>query len=201
MKIKKIIMALLSTIISVTMLATNVFAINAGEMQNNIAEMHKFSVSADSGISTYSADSGILYLGDVSWSDSKTVKWKEENTTAYHTVTSRLGDLYVYDSYVVASKYTNYKGTYNNVWVVEVAPNTLFMSADIYNSPSTGYLRDYTDPFLGLDTPRRLTEEELTLENSVAYVILEPDTLEVIDFYSVFNPLIIYGWNDPKFTF
>lgn len=201
MKIRKVFTAFLCVFMSVAMLSINVLALNAKETQEKSIELQKNILSVTENKISAVVSDDIVYLGNVNWSDSKTVKWKEGNTTAYHTITSRLSDLYVYDTYVIASSYTNYKGTYSNVWLLEVAPNTLFMSADVYNSPSTGYNRDYTDPYFGLDTPRRLTSSELDSEGVVAYVVFDPNSETVIDFYSVFNPLIMSGWSDPKINF
>lgn len=75
------------------------------------------------------------------------------------------------------------------------------MSADVYNSPSAGYNRDYTDPYFGLDTPRGLTSSELNSEGVVAYFVFDPNSETVVDFYSVFNTLIMSGWSEPKINF
>ncbi len=98
----------------------------------------------------------------------------------------------MYDSNInVLNSYSNHNGTYSNVWILEVAPNILFMSADIQSSSMSGSYSNYNDSIFGLKFPRRLTAEKL---NSVtAYVIYYLISSTIVDFYSYLNPLIASG--------
>ena len=152
-------------------------------------------------IETNDPDS-IIMLNCPEWSDTERVSWSENNSTAYHTLTSRLSEVYVYEyNYISLNSYTNHNGTYNNVIAYVVAPNTLFMSAEVWNSDSTGYVQNYTDPYFNESTPRRLTLTEintLVADEQLVYVVYNPSTNTIIDFLCVLNPLIAYGWNTPE---
>lgn len=143
----------------------------------------------------------ILKLADTEWSDSKYVRWKPtgSNSYMYHTLYSRLGgDICVVSSEAVRiSSYTNHNGTYYNVNIAPIAEGTLFSCAETWSS-ATGNPNSNADPYFGIDTPRRITQEEIEIleaDNKVNYIVYNPTTLEVIDFYSVLNPLIAYGWS------
>lgn len=152
-----------------------------------------------SGISAYSSND--IYHIEIAeqWTDTMRVSWKEDNTTAYHTLTCGVGDVY-YSGWAQITSYTNHNGTYNNVYVLGVAPGTLFSCWEVYSSPSAGYNRWVTDCF-GLDTPRRLTADEiytLHVEGDSCYIIYDADTNTVIDLYSTYlNPIIYAGWSNP----
>lgn len=151
------------------------------------------------GIASYSSSD--IYHIEISeqWTDTMKVSWRENNTTAYHTLTCGVGDVY-YSGWAKISSYTNHNGTYNNVYVLGVAPGTLFSCWEVYSSPSTGYNRWITDCF-GLDTPRRLSADEiytLHTEGDSCYVIYDAASNKVIDLYSTYlNPMIYAGWSKP----
>lgn len=204
MKVKKIVIALLSTIVSTAMLSTSVFALSTGENQNDIEEK-QLGVSVDSGISTYITDSDILQLADTSWEDSKSVRTKPTGSTSYvtHTLWSRLGgDICVLKGTGgTYSTYTNHNGTYSNVAYDIIAPGTVFMSANTWVSSSNE--NSYKDPYFDESTPRAITAEEintLIADGQPIYIVYNPTTLKVIDFYSVLNPLVAYEWSVVSYT-
>lgn len=138
----------------------------------------------------------ILTLADTDWSDSKYVRWKEtgSNSYMYHTYYSRLGGdiCVVYSEAKTYSSYTNHNGTYYNVSIAPIAAGTLFSCAETWSS-ATGNPNNYTDPIFGLQTPRRITQEEIDYIDGMKkanYIVYNPTTLEVIDFYSVLNPIL-----------
>lgn len=103
MKIRKIFTAVLCAFMSIALLSANAFALNAKETQAKATELQRNILSVTENEIPAVLSDDIVYLGNVDWSDNKTVKWKEGNTTAYHTITSRLSDLYVYDTYFTVS--------------------------------------------------------------------------------------------------
>ena len=113
----------------------------------------------------------IITLAGTEWSDSKTVRTKPTGSNSYvrHTLWSRLGgDICVYKGTGgVYSTYTNHNGTYHNVAYDIIAP-------------------------------RGITQEEIDIlkaRGKVNYIVYDPTTLQVIDFYSVLNPLVASGWS------
>lgn len=142
----------------------------------------------------------IITLAGTEWSDSKTVRTKPTGSNSYvrHTLWSRLGgDICVYKGTGgVYSTYTNHNGTYHNVAYDIIAPGTVFMSAETWTSSSNP--NSYDDPYFKDETPRGITQEEIDIlkaRGKVNYIVYDPTTLQVIDFYSVLNPLVASGWS------
>lgn len=80
-----------------------------------------------------------------------------------------------------------------------IAPGAYFMSAETWVSSSNP--KSYMDPYFHQETPRAITQEEIEIllaNNKVNYIVYDPNTLEIIDFYSVLNPLIAYTWSNIK---
>ncbi len=142
----------------------------------------------------------ILTLADTEWKDSKSVRTKPTGSNSYvnHTLWSRLGgDICVLKGTGgTYSTYTNHNGTYYNVAYDIIAPGTVFMSAETWVSSSNP--NSYTDPYFKDDTPRGIAQEEIDIlraRGKVNYIVYDPNTLQVIDFYSVLNPLVVSGWS------
>ena len=147
----------------------------------------------------------ILKLADTEWKDSKSVRTKPTGSNSYvnHTLWSRLGgDICVLKGTGgTYSTYTNHNGTYYNVAYDIIAPGTVFMSAETWVSSSNP--NSYTDPYFKDDTPRGITQEEIDIlraRGKANYIVYDPNTLRVIDFYSVLNPLVVSGWSVVKHT-
>ena len=156
---------------------------------------------------TYSeADGGYKLNLSKSWSDSIKVTWKVGRSTAYHSLTSSISSVY-YSGYYQISSYKNHKGTYNDVYVLKVSPYTLFASYDITSIPATSssklsYTKNVYD-YLGMSTPRKITSSDLSdlkSDKDYCYIIYNPNTNTIIDFYSYLNPIIYYGWSKPTFV-
>jgi len=178
---------------------SNVFSQESQTTLNDLSSLN-FVYGDINGVSTCSTASNIYHINIAEqWIDTMRVSWTEGNTTAYHTLTCGVGDVY-YSGWAQISSYTNHNGTYNDVYVLGVAPGTLFSCWEVYSSPSAGYNRWVTDCF-GLETPRRLTEDEiytLHLEGDSCYIIYDMDTNTVVDLYSNYlNPMIYAGWSNP----
>ncbi len=140
------------------------------------------------------------------WADSKTVSWKDGNTTARHTLTSRLASVYVYSNYGIhLSEYTNKNGTYYDVMMYPVAPGTHFFCDDTTRTASGTY-GNGLDPFWGRTSNRPITAEEvLDLKeqkkiNCIIFDAINGEVGEIVDFYSVLNPIIAYGWSKPTYV-
>lgn len=142
----------------------------------------------------------VLKLADTEWEDSKSVRTKPTGSNSYvnHTLWSRLGgDICVLKGTGgTYTTYTNHNGTYRNVTYDIIAPGTVFMSAETWVSSSNP--NSYDDPYFGDGTPRAITQEEIDMliaRGKVNYIVYDPTTLRVIDFYSVLNPLVAYQWS------
>ena len=145
----------------------------------------------------------LLTLRDAEWKDSKTVRTKPTGSNSYvsHTLTTRLsGNIRVYKGTGgIYNIYRNYRGVYTNVAYDIIAPGAYFMSAETWVSSSNP--NSYSDPYFHMETPRAITQEEIEIliaNNKVNYIVYDPDTLEIIDFYSELNPIIAYTWSNIK---
>lgn len=152
-------------------------------------------------ITVYEDTVQILTLADKEWRDSKYERWKPSfsNTYNYRTLYSTLsGEICVVSSEAIKiSRYTNHKGTYYNVYMAPIAEGTVFSCADVW-SDVVGNPDDRTDPVFGLDTPRKITQDEIQYlkNNGYHYYIIYTKDYKVVDFYSELNPLIKYGWSN-----
>lgn len=147
----------------------------------------------------------IIELECPSWVDSKTVSWKEKDSNAYRTMTSRLGEgdhnVYVYtDEIKRYSCYTNKNGTYTDVIVYNAAPNTLYMSTDMQRSLDYGSFDDHYDPSTKEQTPRRLTESDCKYASYPIRIVCDLTSTKIIDFDSLHNPLVYNEWNNPSYN-
>lgn len=154
---------------------------------------------------TITVEEPILKLTDTEWKDSKSVRTKPTGSNSYvnHTLWSRLGgDICVLrGTGGVFKTYTNHNGTYRNVAYDIIAPGTVFTSAETWVSSSNP--NSYDDPYFGDNTPRAITQEEIEMliaRDKVNYIVYDPTTLRVIDFYSVLNPLVAYKWSEVTHT-
>lgn len=141
-----------------------------------------------------------LKLNNTEWKDSKTVRTKPEGSPSYvyHTLTTRLhGDIAVLKGtggfYNI---YKNHKGTFVHVAYDVIEPGVYFMSSE--SGAPEGTSHGNKDPYFGEDTPRVLTQDEIDtirFNGKKIYIVYDPITLEVIDFYSVLNPIFEFGWS------
>lgn len=97
------------------------------------------------------------------------------------------------------------------IFVSAVEPrysDTNFVDIQLRISGTTAYCKvnvsgadgttSISDGHLTLTDSKGNVEEEIDIINSngkINYIVYDPDTLEIIDFYSVLNPLIVSQWS------
>lgn len=152
------------------------------------------------------------YLGDPDFADDYRLSWKGNlsnggTTTYYNHYFTSVGDLYVTstETDLILSSYTNKNGTYysNSSYTIAMFPiayNTLYNWTHTTNYPS--YQADSTDYCTNQATPRRFDIYDDPLYMGYAVLALPPDGsyYYMIDFYSVHNSLISYGYSDPQYV-
>lgn len=145
----------------------------------------------------------LLNLKNSEWNDKKTVRTKPTGSDSYvyHTLSTTLsGNIRVYKGTGgIYNVYRNYRGVYTHVAYDIMAPGAYLMCAETWTSSSNPNL--YIDPYFHKETPRAITQEEIEIlltNDKVNYIVYDPDTLEIIDFYSELNPIIAYTWSNIK---
>lgn len=144
-----------------------------------------------------------ILLSENDWVDEKVVK-----SDAYHAINCRIArntEVYVTpENSGFYYKYTNHNGIYYNVAYSKIPAGTVFSTKE-YWAPSSAGESNILDPVFGKSTPRKLSDGEYEIlynpdefaEYNIYtpnYIVYDPVTLEIIDFYSDLNLLIKTGW-------
>jgi hypothetical protein len=167
-----------------------------------------FNTDAASKFSVTTINRASINLGNVGFSDSMENRWTGPGpfggtTTYYLSRNTSLSTVWVENNGIALNWYENHRGTYSTNANIQIAAfpiieGTVFMwteTSNHQNYPSW----DTVEKITYRNTPRALDGFDDPDDMGFLIVALTSNGFSVIDFFSLYNPLIYYGWSNPTF--